>query len=269
MELKTVNGTAVPSIGLGTWQLKGDECQDAVAQALNMGYRHVDTARIYDNEEKVGAGIADATVDRDDIFLTTKIWRTELEPGDVRPAMEESLERLQTDHVDLVLIHWPNMNVKLSDTLEAFQELHDDGLAHNIGVSNFTPTLLERALEIAPGIITNQVETHPFFQQDEMASFCQDHDILMTAYSPLARGQVVENDTIQSIAQEYDKEPAQIALRWLTQRDNVIAIPKAAPEDYQRQNLEAMDFELDAEAMDRISELDRDEKLVDPGFAPW
>ncbi|MCJ7429463.1 MAG: aldo/keto reductase [Candidatus Nanohaloarchaeota archaeon QJJ-5] len=269
MELKTVNDTAVPSIGLGTWQMKGSECEQAVTQALEMGYRHVDTARIYDNEKMVGNGIQNAAIDRDDVFLTTKIWRTELEADEVRPAMEESLERLQTDHVDLVLIHWPNMGVPLDETLHAFQELQDDGLARNIGVSNFTERLLDRALEIAPSIITNQVETHPFHQQHEMASFCQDNDLLLTAYSPLARGQAVENDVITDIADKHGKEPAQVVLRWLTQRDNVVAIPKAAPKQYQRQNLNSIEFSLDADDMDKIGDLDRDEKLVDPGFAPW
>lgn len=269
MELKTVNDTAVPSIGLGTWQMKGDECREAVKQALDLGYRHVDTARIYDNEKNVGAGLADAEVQRDDVFLTTKLWRTELEPGKVKPAMKESLDRLGTDHVDLVLIHWPNMSVTLDETLHALQELRDEGMARNIGVSNFTERLLDRALDVAPEIITNQVETHPFYQQDSMHAFCRDNDILLTAYSPLARGKAVDNDIIQDIADKHGKKPAQVALRWLTQRDNVVAIPKAAPVDYQRQNLGSTEFKLDDEDMETIKGLDRDEKLVDPGFAPW
>ncbi len=266
---KEIGGTTLPAIGLGTWQLRGAECRTTVKRALNMGYRHVDTAQMYANERPVGQGIVDADVDRDDVFLTTKLWHTDLDRGSVQREVHGSLEQLRTDYIDLLLIHWPNPDVPLEETLGVMQQLQRDGLVRHIGVSNFTIDLLEEVLDIAPDLFCNQVELHPFYQQSEMHRFCVDHDLFLVAYSPLARGQVLKNETLQDIGDRYDRTPAQVALRWLIQHDNVAAIPRAAKEQYQRENLEAQEFELLDEDMQRINGIDQQQKLVDPQFAPW
>ncbi|MDY6774402.1 MAG: aldo/keto reductase [Candidatus Nanohaloarchaea archaeon] len=269
MEFKNAKGLEMPSIGLGTWQMKGKECEKAVETALEMGYRHVDTAEMYENEERVGEGIANADVDREDIFLTTKVWRTNLEREEVRKALEGSLEKLGTDYVDLLLIHWPNENVPVEETLDAMQELKEEGRVRNIGVSNFTPELLDEALQANENVAVNQVEKHIHHQQDRMTEYCQENDLVLTAYSPLARGRASEEPLLEEIGESYGKTAVQVALRWLVQQENVVAIPKAAPEEYQRENLNVFDFELTREEMERIEKLDRDQRYVDPGFAPW
>lgn len=258
----------IPSIGLGTWQMEGDECVNAVENALEMGYRHIDTARIYGNEEAVGRGIERADVSREEVFLTTKVWRDGLARDDALAEARGCLERLGVDHVDLLLVHWPNDAVPLEEALGAFERLRDEGLTRHIGVSNFTPGLLDEARAVAD-IVLNQVEMHPYFRQEEMVSYCREHDLALTAYSPLARGRVVDDPVLQEIGDGHDRTAAQVALRWLIQHDNVAAIPKAAPADLQRENLAALEFELDREEMDRIGSLEQRPKLVDPGFAPW
>ncbi|MCJ7479122.1 MAG: aldo/keto reductase [Candidatus Nanohaloarchaeota archaeon QJJ-7] len=269
MEFKNAKGMAIPSIGLGTWQLKGNECEKAVANALEMGYRHIDTAEMYENEERVGNGITNADVDREDIFLTTKVWRTNLEPDSVRKALEGSLEKLETDYVDLLLIHWPNENMPVKKTLDAMHELVDEGRVRNIGVSNFTTELLDEALDADEEIKANQVEKHIHHQQGQMTEYCQENDLVLTAYSPLARGRASEEVLMEEIGENHGKTAVQVALRWLVQQENVVAIPKAAPEDYQRENLDVFDFELSEEDMEQIEDLEKNKRYVDPGFAPW
>lgn len=266
---KEIRGVEIPAIGLGTWQMDGRSCATAVEQALNMGYRHIDTAQMYGNEKYVGEGIRDADVDREDVFVTTKVWRTDLAYGDVKQTVHESLERLDTSYVDLLLIHWPNPDIPLEDTLRAMQELQDDGLTAHIGVSNFTIDLLNDAREIAPDILTNQAEMHVYHQQRGMREYCQEHELLLTAYSPLSRGRVLADETLQRIARKHEKSVAQIALRWLIQQEPVIAIPKAEPEQYQRENLSARDVELDADDMQTLFDIEHRQKFVDPGHAPW
>ncbi|MDY6769396.1 MAG: aldo/keto reductase [Candidatus Nanohaloarchaea archaeon] len=262
-------GLRMPAIGLGTWKMRGRECIDAVERAVEMGYRHVDTAQAYENEDAVGNGLANADVDREDVFLTTKVWRTELGRDDVLRTTQESLERLGTDYVDLLLVHWPNEDVPLEETLEAMLALKEEGRVRHIGVSNFTVDLLRQALDVTDAIACNQVEMHPFQQQREMVEFCREHDMVLTAYSPLARGNVVENETLQRIGRRHDASAAQVALRWLIQQEPVAGIPKAVPEEYQRENLAALNVELDDEEMQAIFDIKHRSKFVDPGFAPW
>ncbi|MFB6166841.1 MAG: aldo/keto reductase [Candidatus Nanohaloarchaea archaeon] len=269
MEFKKAGDMAIPSVGLGTWQMKGEVCEEAVEQALEMGYRHVDTAEYYDNEERVGNGIANADVDREDIFLTTKVWRSHLEHDQVIQAAEDSLERLRTDYLDLLLVHWPNREVPIRETLDAMRELKEEGKIRNFGVSNFTPELLDEALDVTDEVVADQVEKHIYLQQDELTEYCQENDLILTAYSPLSRGRAVDNDLLKEIGEGHGKSAAQVALRWLVQQENVVAIPKAAPEEYQRENLDVFDFELTRHEMEKISSIDRKERQVDPGFAPW
>lgn len=266
---KEIGTIEIPALGLGTWRMKGQECIEAVEHALNMGYRHIDTAEMYDNERQVGLGIKKADVDREDIFLTTKVWHTHLDYGGVKRAAHNSLDRIDTSYVDLLLIHWPNTDVPLEETFRAMRELKDDGLVNHIGVSNFTVELLDKALLETDEIIANQVEMHVFHQQQKLHRYCMNNRLFLTAYSPLARGRVTENEVLQEIGEKYDKTAAQVALRWLIQQENVLAIPKAVPEELQRENLGATEFKLADEDMQRIFKLDERKRLVNPGFAPW
>lgn len=267
MMYKTFQGREVPALGFGTYKMTGSACREAVTHALEIGYRRVDTAQAYNNERAVGRGLREASADREEVFLTTKVRHTNLHPEDVRQSTEESLRQLQTDYVDLLLIHWPNEAVPLEATLDAMQELKDEGKTRHIGVSNFTPPLIKEALGYAP-ILANQVEYHPFLNQDAVLDLARAHDFMLTAYQPIARGTVADNATLQAIAEERAKSPVQVTLRWLLQQDQVTAIPKAARAEHRTANLDVFDFELSEEEMKRIHELSRGERRVNPSFAP-
>ena len=263
--------TEIPNLGLGTWQnTEPEECSDAVKTALEMGYEHIDTAQIYENEESVGKGLAEADVDREDYFLASKVWIDQLTPENVKSSTRESLEKLGVDSVDLMYIHWPSGDYQPQETLKAFKQLIHSGKIKNIGVSNFTPEQVDKAMEIAPKhIIANQVEMHPLLQQEELLEKCREHDITLVAYSPLARGEVFEVEALQEIAEKHGVSEAQVSLAWLMQKENVVAIPKATGEDHIRDNFEALDLELDEEDVEKIESIDREERMVDPEFAPW
>lgn len=268
MITKTIQGTPVPALGFGTYKLQGDACRSAVAHALELGYRHIDTAQMYDNEAAVGQGLREAAVDRDEVFLTTKLWHTNLRPADVQTTAEESLRKLNTDYVDLLLIHWPNEAVPLASTLDAMRALQEQGKIQHIGVSNFTPELVQEALDHA-SIFANQVEYHPFLGQQALRKLARAHDFMLTAYQPIARGTVHANETLQSIAEAHGKSPVQVTLRWLVQQDQVVPIPKAASADHRAANIEIFDFALTEDEMAQIHALHRNERRVDPHFAPW
>lgn len=267
MEHLKLNGTRVPKLGFGTWQLTGDACAESVQDALELGYRHIDTAQMYENEQQVGRGIAASGIARDDIFLTTKVWWDNLDHDRCIASTEASLSRLGTDYVDLLLIHWPSPDVPLAESLDAMQELQRDGKARHLGVSNFTPELLEEAVRRAP-VVCNQVEYHPFLGQDDVLSAVRENGMMLTAYSPLAQGEVNDDPVLAEIASNHGATPAQVALRWLTRQDRVAAIPKAASAEHRRANLASLDLELDSDEMRRVSDLDRGRRLVDPEFAP-
>lgn len=264
---KEVQGVEVPALGLGTWMLSGEECVEAVVDALELGYRHIDTAQAYENEAEVGRGLARSGLPRDEVWLTTKIWMDDAGHDDVLRTTDLSLERLGVDHVDLLLLHWPNPKVPLSETLGAMRHLQEEGKARYLGVSNFPPDLLDEALDEAE-IFCNQVEYHPFLAQDEVLGICHEWDLLLTAYSPLARGRVMKDETLRAIASDHGKSAAQVALRWLLQQEQVATVPKAASPAHRRSNFEVFDFELSAEEMEQIHALARGERIVDPEFAP-
>jgi 2,5-diketo-D-gluconate reductase B len=258
-------------LGLGTWQnTDPDECAESVRTALEMGYRNVDTAQGYDNEEYVGRGIADADVPREEVFLATKVTTSKLAHDDVLESTEESLSKLDTDYVDLLYVHWPSDTYDPEGTLTAFQRLYDEGKIRHVGVSNFEPHHLEEAREVldAP-IFANQVELHPYLQQAELREYAAEHDHHVVAYSPLARADVTDDDVIQDIAEKHDATPTQVSIAWVLQLENVVAIPKATSEEHIRDNWEAYDVDLDREDLDRIADLDRGERKVDPDDAPW
>jgi len=254
VEHQTIKGEKVPVLGLGTWRLSGEECRRSVERALDLGYRHLDTAQMYRNEEEVGRGMRGSGVPRGEIFLVTKVWPNDFRHDDVLRVAGESLKQLGTDYVDLLLMHWPNPDVPLGETLGAMRELQEGGSVRHIGVSNFSPALVEEAGEYAE-IFCNQVEYNPFRLQDALVEQARELDYLLTAYSPVARGAVNDNRTLREIGEKYGKTPGQVTLRWLVQQDKVCAIPKAASEENLRGNLEIFDFELTHEEMERIFSL--------------
>ncbi|WP_018257348.1 aldo/keto reductase [Halomicrobium katesii] len=257
MEHVEAGGASIPKIGLGTWQNTGTACTETVRTALDLGYRHVDTAQVYDNERAVGEGIAAADVDRDDIFLTTKVWRSNLRRETVVSTVEESLAKLGVDYVDLLLIHWPHPRVPVEEPLDAMAELRERGLVEHLGVSNFTRSQLRAAADAADApIVADQVLYHPYKEQSALREYCVDAGIALTAYSPLARGRVLGDDLLARIGDRYDRSPAQVALRWLVQQDGVVAIPKSTSRDHLADNLAVFEFSLTDDEMARIHELE-------------
>jgi len=238
-----------------------------VALSLETGYRLIDTARIYGNEDEVGRGMRDAQVPREEIFLTSKVWRDDLSPGGVERALEESLRELQTDYLDLFLIHWPNEAFPLEKSLEALAWWREKGRIRNLGVSNFPAAMFRRACTLAP-VFTNQVEYHPLLGQERLLEVAREHDALLTAYSPLAQGAVFKEQVLTQIGERLGKSAGQVALRWLLQQDRVIAIPRSSKPDNLRANFALFDFELSQDEMNQIDRLPKDQRQVDPGFAP-
>jgi diketogulonate reductase-like aldo/keto reductase len=250
-------GAQIPALGLGTWQNTGPQCAETVETALELGYRHVDTAQMYDNEEQVGRGIAAADVDREDVFLTTKVWRSNLRADDVRASVQASLDRLGVEYVDLLLIHWPHPRVPVEETLGAMAELRDEGLVEHLGVANFTRSGLRAALDATDvPLVTDQVQYHPLVDQTDLREFCVANDLALTAYSPLARGKVLGDETLAEIGARHDRSAAQVALRWLVQQAGVVAIPKATGRAHLEENIAVFDFSLTDAEMDRIDALE-------------
>jgi 2,5-diketo-D-gluconate reductase B len=262
------HGSAVPVLGLGTWQMRGTNCTDAVERALVMGWRHIDTAKGYLNEREVGEGMRRSGVPRAEIFLTTKVRPRDFRRRDTVAATEESLSDLGVDYVDLLLMHWPNPDVPLEETLGAMRDLQERGLVKHLGVSNFNPTLTRRASELTE-LFTNQVEYHPFLSQEALLRQAEALDYLVTAYSPLAKGKVDDDPVLREIGAAYGKTPGQVALRWLVQQPRVLAIPKAASEGNQRADFEIFDFELSEAEMQAIHALDRRERITDDSNVDW
>jgi len=261
--------SGMPMLGLGTWQNDDhDQCVESVRTALEMGCRHVDTAQAYDNEAAVGQGIAAAEVPREEVFLATKVWLTELEAERVAASTRESLEKLSTDYVDLLYIHWPAGTYEPAATLPAFDELYDEGLIRNVGVSNFEPRHVDRTREVldAP-VFANQVEMHPFLPQAELREYAAGTGLELVAYSPLARGEVIGDPTIGAVAEKHGATEAQVALAWLREK-GVAAIPKATGEAHIRDNVRSLGVSLDAEDVGRIDGIERRERCVDPDFGP-
>jgi 2,5-diketo-D-gluconate reductase B len=263
----TVQGAEVPRLGFGTWQLTGPEATEAVRDALEIGYRHVDTARAYGNEAEVGTGIAAAGVDRGEVFLTTKIFPSDFEPARLKAAAEDSLRALATDYVDLLLLHWPSDRVPLEQTLQAMYELHEEGRIRHAGVSNFPAAMLERALAIVP-LLADQVEYHPFLGQGPLLRVARERDLTLTAYSPLAHGKVARDPVLREIGEAHGKSAGQVALRWLIEQPQVSAVPKASSHERRVENFEMFDFELSQDDRDRIAALRKDHRTVDPSRAP-
>ena len=259
----------MPALGLGTWENDDPaQCTESVTTALDAGYRHVDTAQIYQNEAAVGEGIAAADVDREDVFLASKVWIDQLAHEDVIDSTRESLNKLGVESVDLMYVHWPSGTYDPAETLPAFAELRDRGLIDRIGVSNFEPEHLDAATDaLGETPFANQVEMHPLLRQEELREYADDNDIELVAYSPLARGTVLDDPTVGEIAEKHDVSAAQVSLAWLREK-GVTAIPKATGEDHIRDNLASLDLELDDEDVAAIDAIDRTDRRLNPDFGP-
>ena len=263
----TIQGVEVPKLGYGTWLVEGRDAYDGVLDALGLGYRHVDTARAYGNEAEVGRALADSGVPRDEVWLTTKVWRDDAEADRLKRVFEGQLADLGVDHVDLLLLHWP-ADAPLAETLGAMTELREEGTARQIGVSNFPAKLLGEALELAP-IFCNQVEYHPYLPQGPVMHLCRERDLLLTAYSPFAHGEVFGDPVLEEIAAAHGKSVGQVTLRWLLDQPRVCAIPKASSHARRAENLDVFDFDLGDGERGRIAELSRRRlRTADPPWAP-
>lgn len=258
------NGADIPAIGLGTWQLRGDAAIRSVTWALDAGYRHIDTAAMYGNEAEVGEAIGNHAVARDEIFVTTKVWSSDLSEDRLQRSAEASLQRLRIEQVDLLLIHWPSREIPLREQVRALCNARRRGLARHVGVSNFPPRYVEAAVRYADEpIVTNQVEHHPYLDQSELLEVCRRHGISLSSYAPIGRGAVLDDPRVREIARAKDRTPAQIVLRWHVQQPGNVAIPKSANPDRIRENFGIFDFELAPEEMERLSGLRRpDGRLV-------
>ncbi|HVV62991.1 MAG TPA: aldo/keto reductase [Pseudolabrys sp.] len=261
-------GFRIPIVGLGTWQLRGRECARLVEQAIRIGYRHIDTAQMYDNEREVGEGVR-ASGKRDEVMVTTKVQPSLLSPPDLERSVKESLARLRLDHIDLLLIHWPNARVPLSETLGAMAKMKREGYAKQIGVSNFTVALLDEANEVSPEpLVCNQVECHPFLNQDKVIAACKEHGMAMVAYSPVARGGAKGNKMLERIGLAHGKSAAQISLRWLVQQ-GIVVIPRTSKVERLEENFDIFGFTLSDEEMKDIHGLARrGGRIVDWTWSP-
>lgn len=249
-----IENSSIPLLGLGTWQLNGKECEDTVDEAINMGYRHLDTAQNYQNEADVGTGVKKSKAGREELFITTKVSTENLKPDALIDSTKKSLEKLQSGYIDLLLIHWPTSDMNLKETLDAMFTLKEQGKIKNAGVSNFSPVLFREAISLGP-VICNQVEFSPFIKQDNNLAVAKEADLMITAYSPLGRGKVSKDQTLREIGMHYEKTAAQVTLRWLLQQGNVSVIPKASGLKHLQENIEVFDFELTTEDMEKISRL--------------
>lgn len=265
----TTKYLAMPALGLGTWPMKGADCEEAVGTALDMGYRHIDTAEMYGNEEAVGAALAATSVPRGEIFLTTKVWWDKPNGPAFRAAFEGCLERLRQPYVNLLLIHWPSPELDLPSVLEALAKIREEKLAHAVGVANFPSALLNQAmaLDIAP-IACNQVEQHVMLDQQKLLDVTQPEGIVLTSYTPLGKGEVLDHPVMREIAEEHGATPGQVALAWLLSKKLVAAIPKARGVERQAENLAAAKLTLSEANLEAIAALPKDRRFVNPAFAP-
>ena len=269
MRFIEAKGARIPAIGLGTWELRGRTCARLVEQALKLGYRHIDTAQIYENERDVGDGLRASGIRRDDVFVTTKVWTTHFAPNDLERSTRESLARLRLSEVDLLLLHWPNPHVPLAETLGALAHVKKIGLSRHIGISNFTVALIEQATALCPEpLACDQVEYHPYLDQTRLLDACAHHGMALVAYSPIAKGRIRNDQTLSRIGQAHGKTAAQVCLRWLVQQ-NVSAIPRTSKIERLSENIDIFDFELSDAQMRQIFQMRSARgRLTDYGFAP-
>jgi 2,5-diketo-D-gluconate reductase B len=269
MESLQTQGIDLPRLGLGTFRMQGDACRAGVESALALGYRHIDTAEMYGNEEPIGAAIAASRVARKDLHVTTKVWHENLAPNAIRRAFDASMKKLRLDHVDLYLVHWPSRHMDLPAIFETLLKLKEEGRIRAIGVANFNLALLKTAIEeIRAPIACNQIEYHVMLDQTKVAKYLAAKSIPLVAYCPLAQGRAASDETLMAIGRKHGASAAQVALKWLLDRDGVAAIPKASRAESQKANLDALKVKLDDEDRKAIAALPKDKRFVNPGFAP-
>ncbi len=256
--MQTVNakGARIPVVGLGTWELRGDDCVRLIKEAAKLGYRHFDTAQMYGNEVEVGEGVRQCGLKREECFVTTKIWPTNFKAADFARAARESLTRMKLDHVDLLLMHWPGKDVPLAETLDALSKAKKDGLTKHIGVSNFTVALLDEANKITSDLVCNQVELHPYLDGSKVNAACEKYGMAVVAYCPIARGRLTGDTTLADIGKSYGKSAAQVSLRFLVQQGRVV-IPRTSKVERLKENISIFDFELSDTHMKQIAGLSK------------
>jgi|TARA_B100000408_G_C10261943_1_gene208073 diketogulonate reductase-like aldo/keto reductase len=258
----TKNNVNIPSIGLGTWDIRGKEGEKIIQLALEVGYRHIDTAQMYENEKEVGNAISDSKIEREEIFITTKIYTLIVKNDGIEDSFENSLINLKTDHVDLLLIHFPAFTTNLNDMLDILFKLKETGKTKNVGISNFNHNLVNECIKLGyKDIFCNQVEYHPYLEQNNLIKVLKEYNILPVAYSPLAKGKLLNDKVVIKIAEKYSKQPAQIILRWLNQQD-WISIPKSANEDRMKENMNIFDFTISEKDMNLLHGLARNYRAV-------
>jgi 2,5-diketo-D-gluconate reductase B len=269
MDHLQTQGIRLPRLGLGTFRMQGDVCRAAVESALGLGYRHIDTAEMYGNEDAIGAALASSGIVRGDLHITTKVWNENLAPDAIRRAFDASLKKLRLDHVDLYLVHWPAKNMNLPAMFETLIRLKQEGRTRAIGVANFNIALLRTVVEqIKAPIACNQIEYHVFLDQTPVRNYLAAKSIPLVAYCPLAQGRAATDETLIAIGRKHGASAAQVALKWLLDQDGVAAIPKASRPESQKANLDALHIGLDDEDRAAIAALPKNKRLVNPGFAP-
>jgi diketogulonate reductase-like aldo/keto reductase len=254
-ETVQAGGARIPLLGLGTWDLRGKNCTRMVDEALRLGYRHIDTAAMYRNENAVGEGLRASGVPRDDVFITTKVWSSDLRARDFERSAHDSLKNLKLDSVDLLLIHWPNASIPLRETVGALCKMKREGVARHVGVSNFDVALIAEAMRLSTEpLVNNQIELHPFLDQSQTIAASRKAGMSVTAYSPVARGEVMRDAVLARVAKAHGRSPAQISLRYLVQQD-IIVIPKTSRPERLKENAAIFDFQLTPAEMKEIASL--------------
>jgi 2,5-diketo-D-gluconate reductase B len=271
MNMQTIeaNGAKIPAVGLGTWQLNGAVGSRITEQALKLGYRHLDCALIYGNEREVGEGLHASGVKREDVFITTKVPHTELAPPALERAVKQSLANLRVSDVNLLLVHWPNPQIPLAETMGAMCKMKREGYARHIGISNFTVALIDEAVQLSSEpIVTNQIEWHPYLDEEKVRAACKKHGIAVTAYCPIARGRASGDEVLTRIGKKHGKSAGQVSLRWLIQK-GAIVIPRTSKVERLTENMTIFDFELSAQDMAEIDTLAKPAgRVVSVGWAP-
>ena len=269
MDYFNTQGIRMPRLGFGTFRMQGEVCRAAVESALALGYRHLDTAEMYDNEEAVGAAIAASGIPRGELHVTTKVWNENLAPDAMRRAFDTSLKKLRLETVDLYLVHWPKPGMNLASVCETLMKLQQEGRTRAIGVANFNIALLRTVVEeIKAPIACNQIEYHVMLDQTKVKKYLDAHKILLVAYAPLAKGNAASDETLIAIGRKHGASAAQIALKWLLDQDGVAAIPKAKGAESQKANLDALKVRLDDDDREEIAGLPKNKRFVAPGFSP-
>jgi 2,5-diketo-D-gluconate reductase B len=270
MDSITTQNVAIPRLGFGTFRMPGDDCQPVVESAIALGYRHIDTAAMYQNEDAVGAAFASSNLPREKLFVTTKVWHDNLLSADaIRKAFDASLVKLRLDYVDMYMVHWPSKHMNLKVVMDTLTALRDDGRTRAIGVCNFNLPMIRATVEdLGAPIAAVQVEYHPFLDQSELLTYLRQHAIPLTAYAPLAQGRAASDPTLARIGEKHGVSAAQVSIAWLLDQPGVIAIPKAQRQESQRSNLEALSIILDEQDQAAIAALPKNLRYVTPDFAP-